>query len=146
MTAFALIVVALNGLALAGLYVLTTNERLVQMVGAFATSLLFLVLGALRLRRSPRGGLIRESSGIARAGAVSVAAGLVVLASGVVGSRWIGPTDWQFIQQENVRNAAAIGCEHGGGHLVGDLCREQQSNIFRLPPAPIDWTFDEEGG
>lgn len=147
-TAFALVVVALNGLALTGLFVLVTNERLVQMVGAFAISLLFLVLGALRLRTSPRKVTGLDTSGIPRASAVSVVAGLVIVASGFVGSRWIGPTDAEFMRQENTRSAAAAWCGEPAmeGHVVGDVCRRHGEDVFRLPPAPIDWTLDEEGG
>jgi hypothetical protein len=147
-TAFALVVVALNGLALTALWVIATNERLLQMIGAFATSLFFLILGALGLWKLPRHGLTPEASGVARAGAVSVAASLVILASGVVVSHWIGPTYAEFIRQESTRDAAASWCWEPviDGHVVGDVCRRQGEDLFRLPPAPIDWTFDEEGG
>ncbi len=147
MTAFALVVVALNGLALSGLFVLVTRERLAQMVGAFAISLLFLVLGAWRLRTTPGTATGLDTSGIARASAVSVAAGLVIVASGFVGSRWIGPTDAEFIEQENTRNAAAAWCADPAmdGGVVGDVCRRHFEDVFRLPPAPVDWTRDEQG-
>jgi hypothetical protein len=148
MSAFALVIVAVNGLALSGLYVLTTNERLVQMVGAFAVSLLFLIRGAWRIRAMPGAATGLDTSGITRAAATSVAAGVLIVASGFVGSRWIGPTDAEFIRQESTRSAAAAWCGDpaAGGHIVGDVCRRHGEDLWRLPPKPIDWTRDEEGG
>jgi hypothetical protein len=143
--AFALVVVGLNGFALAALFVLTTNERLLQMVGAFATSLLFLTFGSWRLRKQPQRRGESKAVGIGRALAVSVVAGLIILASGILVSLWIGPTDAEFIQQENTRNAGFAWCQQSDGHVVDGVCRWQGEDQFRLPPAPVDWTRDEEG-
>jgi hypothetical protein len=150
MFAFGLVVVGLNGLALSGLLVLSTRAGLLQTVGAFVASLFFLIVGVFQLARQParNGAIVSATSGMARALVASVMVGVLIVAIGVGTSYWIGPSDAEFLHLENTRNAAFAACQQlQDGHIVDDVCRDREGEYqFRLPPAPIDWTIDEEGG